>query len=195
MWLLVYLILNNTSFSLTFSDPPDGPPVVRGQKLFYHPGEVIRLNCTSYRSNPAPQLTWTMLKDLTTSSLSSNSPSFAFLKSSTTSSSLFFASNSSSTSRRSPHLSSFASTMFKFSSALKSLSLFKSRNHGDGRFHDNDNVEPDLNALERRSLTSANDYFKTGPFRESKMQSLQTLNKGINHLPLPSNYTKVNKNL
>ena len=44
----------------THADPPDGPPVVHGLKHLYHPGEVIKLNCTSYGSRPTPRLSWSV---------------------------------------------------------------------------------------------------------------------------------------
>lgn len=46
------------SANMTIIDVPDGPPVVRGLAETYREGDVIRLNCTSYRSRPPPRLSW-----------------------------------------------------------------------------------------------------------------------------------------
>ena len=46
-------------FFFCFSDTPDGPPVIGGLKTEYHEGDIIALNCTSYRARPPPSILWT----------------------------------------------------------------------------------------------------------------------------------------
>ncbi|KAK8737772.1 hypothetical protein OTU49_004231 [Cherax quadricarinatus] len=43
---------------LTVVDIPQEKPVVRGAQERYHPGDVVRINCTSAPSKPAATLTW-----------------------------------------------------------------------------------------------------------------------------------------
>ncbi|XP_071529095.1 uncharacterized protein [Panulirus ornatus] len=43
---------------LTVVDIPQEKPVVRGARERYHPGDVVRINCTSAPSKPAATLTW-----------------------------------------------------------------------------------------------------------------------------------------
>nr|XP_045591407.1 uncharacterized protein LOC123753464 [Procambarus clarkii] len=48
--------------NMTVIDTPDGPPVVRGlNPSGYREGDIIHLNCTSYRSWPPPTLSWVLL--------------------------------------------------------------------------------------------------------------------------------------
>ncbi|XP_047740569.1 uncharacterized protein LOC125179208 [Hyalella azteca] len=51
------------SANLSIINTPDGPPVIRGLKDLYHEGDVISLTCTSYRSFPAAQLSWSIKED------------------------------------------------------------------------------------------------------------------------------------
>ncbi|XP_071550508.1 uncharacterized protein [Panulirus ornatus] len=49
--------------NMTVIDTPDGPPVVRGlDPTGYREGDMIRLNCTSYGSWPAPSLSWLVVR-------------------------------------------------------------------------------------------------------------------------------------
>ena len=43
---------------LLFSDIPDEKPIVRGASEKYHPGDLVRVNCTSAKSKPAANLKW-----------------------------------------------------------------------------------------------------------------------------------------
>lgn len=45
-------------FLLHPSEIPQEKPIVQGARERYHPGDIVRINCTSAPSKPAATLTW-----------------------------------------------------------------------------------------------------------------------------------------
>lgn len=45
-------------FFLYSSEIPQEKPIVQGARERYHPGDIVRINCTSAPSKPAATLTW-----------------------------------------------------------------------------------------------------------------------------------------